>query len=336
MTSANDPATVLGRGYEFWERLRGASLFLTGATGFFGMWLLESFAEANDRFGLGARALVLTRNAEGFARKNPGLARRNDIELLQGDVRNFAFPPRKFQLLMHGASPGVTQVQVPDVVETLAAGTRRVIDFACDSGVEEFLLVSSGAVYGPHDEPYVAEDAAWIETTSPYARGKRVAEEILGKHVGRASFRVKIARCFTFVGPHLPLDGPFAIGNFIRDGLARTPIAVRGDGSAIRSYLYAGDLAAWLWAILFCGSNYRAYNVGSEVPISIAALAGMVADVFGTTVRMNDEPQPHLRGRAGICYVPSTRRARLELGLVETVPLAAALEQTIQWYLKRQ
>jgi len=56
-----------------WEELRGKKIFITGGTGFFGCWLLESFAWANDKLKLNAEALVLSRNPEAFAQKVPHL-----------------------------------------------------------------------------------------------------------------------------------------------------------------------------------------------------------------------------------------------------------------------
>src|ERR1044071_5556904 len=79
-----------------WGALRGQRIFITGGTGFFGCWLLESFAWANDKLGLNTSALVLTRDRKLFAAKMPHLAGRCDIEFIQGDVRDFPFPPGVF------------------------------------------------------------------------------------------------------------------------------------------------------------------------------------------------------------------------------------------------
>src|SRR5208282_4765286 len=129
---------------------------------------------------------------------------------------------------------------------------------------------------------------------------------------------IKIARCFAFVGPYMQLDAHFAIGNFISDAMQSRPLLVKGDGSPFRSYLYASDLAVWLWTILFKGESLRPYNVGSEDALSVAALAGAVAKTLNPGLRVTIAKKAAPSGRPER-YVPSTRRARLELGLKQTV-----------------
>src|SRR5215472_4788499 len=101
----NDLDHILAHTQTLWEEVRGKRIFLSGATGFFGAWLLESLLHANRRLGLGLRATVLSRDPAAFARRMPRLAADAAMTLWQGDVCNFDFPECEFPLVVHAAAP---------------------------------------------------------------------------------------------------------------------------------------------------------------------------------------------------------------------------------------
>ena len=226
---------ILVQTLPLWEELRGNRLFITGGTGFFGCWLLESFAWACDRLNLNAEAVVLTRRPDAFTDKAPHLVGHPRICFCQGDLGTFAFPRGRFSHVIHAAT-SPTDEEPLRMLDTIIAGTRRTLDFAVHCGASKFLLTSSGAVYGsqPPEVTLLSEDYSGAPDTmdprSAYGEGKRVAEMLCAIYAGQTGLQTKIARCFAFVGPYLPLDAHFAVGNFIRDVLADGPIEVAAMG----------------------------------------------------------------------------------------------------------
>jgi nucleoside-diphosphate-sugar epimerase len=334
---ARDLDHVLARMGGLWEDLRGARIFVTGGTGFVGCWLLETFLWANDRHGLGASAVVLTRNANAFRVRVSHLAAHPAVTLHGGDVRTFEFPDGAFTHVVHTAvdtSGALHRAGRLLEFDTTVDGTRRTLEFARRAGATRFLLTSSGSVYGkqPPDLMHLPEEYPGapdpMREPSAGAEAKRAAEMLCILNAD-ARLEPTVARCFSFIGPYLPLDDKFAAGNFIRDALNGGLIEVSGDGTPYRSYLYAADLAIWLWAILLRGQARQAYNVGSEEAVSIADLAHLVAGLTGHPEVRVAQAAP--KDRPAARYVPSTARARRDLGLAVTVDLREALARTIEW-----
>lgn len=331
---------ILENTRDLWEELRGQRIFITGGTGFFGRWLLESFAYANMKLELNAGVTVLSRNPEAFIRLAPDLCRNASIAFCKGDVRNFTFPKENHPFIIHGAVAVGSRPNDEDpliMFDTMVQGTRRTLDFALQTRCHKFLFISSGAVYGrqPHDMMHIPESHIGgldsMEPSSTYGEGKRAAELLCSiYHVRHPDIETKIARCFAFVGPHMPLDSHIAIGNFIRDALHGGPVSVRGDGTPCRSYLYSADLAIWLWTILLRGQPCRPYNVGSEDSVSILETANAVANFanppLAVTVAQVPDNGPLQR------YIPDVSRAKNELGLTKTISLNDAISRTMSFY----
>jgi len=332
----NDLERVVERDEGLWKELRGARLFITGGSGFVGKWLLESLAHANHRLGLGARALVLSRDPEQFAARHPRLFAGRGIEWWRGDVRDFDPAPGAFTHAIHAATDVAEERTPLETFEVIVKGTSRVLDFCRERAIGPLLLVSSGAVYGkqpPEMERIDESFAGAPATTAPesaYGQGKRVAEWLSAANAAAAGPAVRIARCFAFVGPYLPMNRHFAIGNFIADRAAGRTLEVKGDGTPLRSYLHAADLARWLWTILLRGSPGSAYNVGSEEAICVGDLARRIAalDGGGAEVRVAMAPASEAKPAR---YIPSTRKARRELGLEPTLTLDESLSRTLAW-----
>jgi dTDP-glucose 4,6-dehydratase len=333
---------VLARTTDLWEGLRGARIFMTGGTGFFGCWLLETLLWATDRLALHATVTVLTRNGGAFHEKAPHLARHPAVTLREGDLRTADLDPGSLSHVVHAAGDGRggrSALERREIFDTIVIGTRQALAIARRGAARRFLLTSTGAVYGrqPATVSHVPEsysgggDPADPDNVGPEA--KRAAEALCAAHASE-SLEPVIARCFAFVGPYLPLDSKFAAGNFIADGLRGDPIRIAGDGTPIRSYLYASDLAVWLWTILLSGRPLRTYNVGAETSTSIADLADATARCFTPSppVRVTRAPRADIAPER---YVPSTQRARQELGLEVTVGLDEALRRTIAWHRSR-
>jgi dTDP-glucose 4,6-dehydratase len=315
--------------HAIWDELRDARILMTGGTGFFGAWLLEALTHANAGLGLGISATVLTRDPDGFRRRRPRLAGDRAVTLLRGDVLTLEPLDLPFTHVVHAATAAsaALNANAPRVMfETIVEGTRRVLEVTRRSGARRLLFTSSGAVYGrqPPELSHLPEDHPGgpdpLKPGSAYGEGKRAAELLCAVAGAELGFDAVIARCFAFSGPYLPLDVHFAIGNFVRDALAGGPIRVGGDGTPYRSYLYGADLAAWLFTLLARGQPARAYHVGSEVAVSIRELAFTVARVLGIEGRVEVARDP-VPGVPAERYVPSTRRAREELGLAETFGL---------------
>lgn len=316
---------------ELAEAFSGRRLLLAGGTGFVGKWLLEALAALGAVAGP-AEVTVLCRSPERFRAAWPRLA--VGVRLVAADVTRLVPDATRWDYIIHAANDtGPAATDAPEeLMRTIVDGTRRLLDCAVAANTRGFLLVSSGAVYGPmpadlsrfpEDHPGAPDPA---DLASAYGQAKRVGETLCAVYHRRFGLPAKIARGFSFAGEYLPLDAQLAFGNFVRDALESERITVRGDGTPVRSYLYGADMALWLLRILTAGAPARPYNVGSDEGISLSALAHRVAATLApdTPVHILGVANAGIRSR----YVPAVERARTELGVDVWTDLTTTIRRT--------
>ena len=323
------------------DALKGQCVLVTGGTGFVGSWLAQMVAFLNDRHRFNMRMILMASGPQTFARKAPHLMGRDDLVLVEQDVRGIVELSDEVRYLVNAAGTPDNRFHASNPIrtmETFVTGTHALLQAAMRlSDLRNILQVSSGMVYGEQrpDSPPIDEAMfARLDPNSPsaiYPESKRMAESLCAAFRSQAGLPITVARLFTFLGPYQELDRPWAANNFIRDGLRGGPIRVQGDGETVRSFMYGADLAYWLLRLLVAGGSGCAYNVGSPFPVKLKELAEKVASLvpLHSAVELNAVPSPK---QSRTVWIPDVGLAQRELGLQLTCDLEYALRRTIEWH----
>lgn len=273
-----------------WEELRNQNIFITGGTGWFGRWMVETLLYANKKLNLNCHITVLTHSK--WLSNNP------DVSFWHGNIHDTEFPKGEFSYVIHLVPEGIEQI----------------LFFAKTHGTKKFLFSSSGAVYKLRPDEYALQkihDEYWCRALP-------------------SDVDMKIARCFSFVGPYMPLDKNFALGNFIGSAIKDKKVFIRNaNNTPSRSYLYMADLAIWLWTILFNGKSGESYNVGGEQEYTIREVGEMVSKIAQVPVIY--WPTENIES---VDYVPFVEHTKEELGLQEWIPLDEGIKRTLEFYRK--
>ena len=182
------------------------------------------------------------------------------------------------------------------------------------------LYTSSGAVYGQQPkiikkikENYLFKNKRidfYNYNKNIYSMTKLKNEEIF-KKLGKIGIKVSIARCFAFVGKHLPRDTNFVVGNFIKNILNKEKIEAKSIHNVIRSFMHEDDLVVWLFKILKRANiNCPIYNVGSDQEVNIRKLALYLSKKYKLPIKLKK-----IKSNFEDRYLPSIHKSKKELNL---------------------
>ena len=205
----------------------------------------------------------------------------------------------------------------------------------------KILYISSGAVYGEQPETNKGFKENYLQFNSKISFKKsykkeyseiKLKNEKLFQQFGKTGAKVSIARCFSFVGPNLPLNTNYVIGNIINNILRNENIIIKANYKIIRSYMYSDDLVRWLLKILDNSNNQcPIFNVGSDNKVSIHKIANVLAKIYNLEIL-----SPKISSKKIDNYIPNINKARKELNLTINNDSLEAIQKTINFHLKNR
>jgi len=319
--------------------LKDRVILMTGGTGFMGKWVAEIINYLNKSESFSTKLYLLGRNISKFKEEVPHLADQNFIVLIEQDIRNVHDLPADVNYIIHAAGSPDNRDHVSQplrTLETFYKGTQAILDAASRlSQLHRIIHISSHQVYGKNEEESVIQERflGKVELGSVnnvYAESKRAAEMLCLIYRNQFKLPILTVRPFSFIGPYHDLEKPWAINNFIRDGLLGGPIRILGNGSTIRTYLYGSDVASWILQMLTCGQNGETYNLGSSNAISLDELAQKIRysinpgiEIISKSSRENYTSFSKL--------IPDVTKITNALNTEEIYTLDEAINRTIVW-----
>lgn len=311
---------------------------VTGGTGFLGSAFVRKLVAR------GEKVRVLDNDVRGRADRLQSVAK--DVELVQGDVRNFDDVRRALrgvECVWHFAMINGTEFfySHPDlVVDVGVAGTLNTIKAAAECGVKEMVIASSSEVYQtppvvptPEVVPLVIPDPS--NPRYSYGSSKAIAE-VMAFSFSRAFQRTMVFRPHNVYGPdmgweHVVPQFALRMTALIEQHRGSKPIRfpIQGDGSETRAFVHVDDFTDGLECLLERGKDRQIYNLGTDTETRIADLAHLVAGALGTRIELQ---KGELLVGSTLRRCPDISKARKELGYTPKISLEKGLPGVVDWY----
>ena len=337
----NDFELIFPNVSEKLSKLKDKTVLITGGTGFIGCWLSELIYYLNDSHNMNIKLIIVARDYDSLKSKLPHLVDSKFLHFIHSDIRDLTEVSKEVNYIIHAANSPDNRFHSSRPFErmtTVAEGMgslMRAASFA--PNLLKIINLSSSRVYSlgkVNKENFIEEDQGFSfehKLFSCFGESMRYSE-LLGL-AARNEFRLPIVniRPFTFCGAYGSIESPWALNNFINDALSDRPISILGDGSAVRSYMYGADLAAWIFVITLHSEDGKTYNVGNDQGFSIFEIAKKVANFFqpAPSVLLNTSLAPKVNN---FSLLPDISNAKNDFGLSHYTDVETAIERSVEWH----
>lgn len=268
------------------SELKNSSIFVTGATGLLGSFIIRVLLYLNQTEKYNIKIFALIRNKEK-AEKVFGCDYNDDaIQWIIGDVRNFIIK-ENIDYIIHGASVTSSQDFLHKPVETISTalyGTERILETSKELKVKSVVYLSSMEVFGVTDtrlEEVKESDYGYIDILNPrssYSEGKRLCECLCASYASEYGVPVKIARLTQTLGAGIDYNDTRVAAQFMRSVIENKDIVLKTEGKTRRPIVYISDAVSGIFTVLLKGQNGESYTVANRNTIAtIRETAEMIA-----------------------------------------------------------
>lgn len=284
-----------------WDKLSGANILVTGATGLIGGCLVETLMMNPKR---NYQVYASGRNEERARLRFKAFVDVPAFHFVKYNVMQPLESEVNFDYIIHAASnasPNFFAKSPVEVIKSNIDGVAHLMDYGLAHEMKRFLFISSGEVYGEGDGRIFTEDySGYVNCATPracYPSSKRAAETLCVAYAAEYGTDVVIARpCHTY-GPHFTEQDNRVYAQFIRNVLRGEDIVMKSTGEQFRSWCYVVDCVSALLYVLLKGENSQAYNIAdAKSNITIRELAETIADFGGKKVIVDAPDADEMKG----------------------------------------
>ncbi len=238
-----------------------------------------------------------------------------------------------YQLAADMGGMGFISAAECEVLKNNALMNIHMAHNAAEQGVSRYFFSSSVCIY-PDMEPGAPEmtedDGIPANPDNEYGWEKLYAERVAQAYGRRYGMNVRIARFQNCYGPEGTWTGgrekaPAAICRKVAEAEDGGFIEVWGDGSAVRSYTYVGDMVDGVYRITQSALE-GPVNIGSPEYVTVDELVATAAEVAGKTITIE-----HVDGPVGVQSRNFSNGRIYSLGWKAKVNLKQGIGETYPW-----